>query len=232
MTLTRSGPFLAILIAALAPALGCERAPQQRWSSDFASERAALRSTGRNPYFVLEPGYQLVLEDGAQRLTVTVLDETRVVDGVETRVVEERETNDDAPVEVSRNFYAISGVTNSVYYFGEDVDTYRDGQLSGHGGAWLAGVDDARFGLMMPGLPLLGAAYYQEWAPGVAMDRARVIGTSDTLTTPAGVFDGVLVTEETTPLEPGAERKYYARGVGLLRDGSLRLVRYGFTTGG
>jgi hypothetical protein len=34
--------------------------------------------------------------------------------------------------------------------------------------------------------------------------------------------------EETTPLEPGVkEYKYYAAGVGLVQDGSLKLVKYG-----
>jgi hypothetical protein len=220
-------PRTAVIVAALL-ALACGRQASERtWTDDFSSERDALRSTGRNPYFVLEPGYQLVLEDGGEHLTITVLDETKLVDGVETRVVEERETKDDVPTEVSRNYYAISTVTNSVFYFGEEVDTYRNGTVADHAGAWLAGVGTARFGLMMPGLPLLGSRYYQEVAPGIAMDRARIVSTSDTLTTPAGVFTGVLVIEETTPLEPGTERKYYAPGVGLLQDGSLKLVRYG-----
>ena len=38
----------------------------------------------------------------------------------------------------------------------------------------------------------------------------------------------VLQIHETTPIEIAArEDKYYARGVGLVRDGDLRLVRYG-----
>ena len=51
-----------------------------------------LSSTGRNRYFVLEPGFQLVLEgkEGGKTtvLTITVLNDTKMVDGVETRVVE------------------------------------------------------------------------------------------------------------------------------------------------
>ena len=89
----------------------------------------------------MEPGYQLVLEDGDERLTITVLNETKMVDGVETRIVEERETKGGQPVEVSRNYFAISKRTNSVFYFGEDVDDYKDGKVAGHGGSWLAGKD-------------------------------------------------------------------------------------------
>src|SRR6476660_1248594 len=43
------------------------------WTDDFAGEKDALASIGRNPYFILEPGYQLVLEGGGEAATVTVL---------------------------------------------------------------------------------------------------------------------------------------------------------------
>src|SRR5882724_7004319 len=62
------------------------------WTTAFMVEPDELASTGRNPYFILEPGYSLVLEGGNARLTITVLNEVKKIDGVETRVVEERET--------------------------------------------------------------------------------------------------------------------------------------------
>ena len=58
-------------------------------------------------------------------------------------MVEERETNHEKPVEVSRNYFAISRRTNSVFYFGEDVDMYRNGAIVSHEGAWLAFVNGA-----------------------------------------------------------------------------------------
>jgi hypothetical protein len=212
---------------------GLERVAQddRSWTREFQIEPGELGPTGRNPYFVLEPRYRMVLENGKDRLVITALDETRVVDGVETRIVEERETENGALVEVSRNFYAISRRTNSVFYFGEEVDMYDGGKVVSHEGAWVSGAGRAHFGLMMPGVPLLRGRYYQEIAPGVAMDRAEIMSISDTLTTPAGVFRAVLRVEETTPLERGArESKRYAAGIGLIQDGSLKLVSHG--TGG
>jgi hypothetical protein len=201
---------------------------EDEWTSDFSTEKVHLTSTGRNPFFILEPGYQLILEDSNERLTITVLDETKVVDGVETRVVEERETKDGKLVEVSRNYFAISKRTNSVYYFGEDVDMYKDEKITDHGGSWLSGAGQARFGLAMPGLPLLEAKYQQEVAPGVAMDRGEIESVSESVQVPAGKFENCLKIEETTPLEPNhEEEKLYAPGVGMLKDGSLTLVRYG-----
>lgn len=186
------------------------------WTTDFSAEKPDLVATGRNPYFILEPGYVLVLEKGDLRLTVTIKDETKEVDGVECRVVEERETKGERVVEVSNNYFAISKRTNSVYYFGEDA-----------GGEWQSGEKGARFGLMMPGLPLVGARHYQEIAPGAAMDRAEIVCVAETVKTPAGELRNCLKVEETTPLEPGnREYKYYAPGIGLVQDGSLKLVSY------
>jgi hypothetical protein len=198
------------------------------WTTEFAVEKGELASTGRNPLFVLEPSYQLVLEEGDERLTVTVLNETKVVDGVETRVVEERETKGGQLVEVSRNFFAISKRTNSVFYFGEEVDVYKEGKIASHEGAWLSGVKGAKFGLMAPGQVLLKARYYQEIAPGAALDRAEIMSMSAVEKTPAGEFKNCVQTEETTPLEPGVkEMKCYAPGIGLVQDGSLKLVKFG-----
>lgn len=198
------------------------------WTAEFGIQEGELSATGRNPYFILEPGYQLVFEGGKERLMITVLDETKTVAGVETRVVEERETKDGKLVEVSRNFFAISKRTNSVFYFGEEVDIFKDGKVVGREGAWLAGEKGARFGLMMPGQVLLKARYYQEIAPKVAMDRAEIVSMSATVKAPAGEFKNCLKVEETTPLEPGTkEYKYYAPGIGLVQDGSLKLVKHG-----
>lgn len=222
------GFHIAIVSLACVLGLTAQTTDNRTWISDFRLEPDELTSIGRNPYFILEPGYVLVLEAGNERLTITVLNETKKIDNVETRIVEERETKNDRPVEISRNYFAISKRTNNVYYFGEDVDMYKAGKVISHEGAWIAGVNGARFGLAIPGAPALKARYYQELAPGVAMDRAEIVSLNETLTTPAGVFKQVLKVVETTPLERGAaEAKYYAAGAGLLQDGSLKLVRYG-----
>ena len=225
---------LALIIALVSPIfLNNQRTRGQKqaddlWTTDFSLDKADLVSTGRNPYFILEAGYALVLADGKERLVITVLNETKKVDGVETRVVEERETKAGKLVEVSRNYFAISRRTNSVYYFGEEVDIYQNGKIANHEGAWLSGVNGAKFGLMIPGLPLLKAKYYQESAPGTALDRAEIVSLSETRKIPAGEFKNCLKIEETTPLEAGAkEYKYYAPGIGLVQDGSLKLFRYG-----
>ena len=197
------------------------------WTSTFLMGPDELVSVGRNPYFILEPGYQLVLEGAGAQLIITVLNETKKVDGVETRVVEERETKNGQLTEVARNYFAISKRTNDVFYFGEDVDMYKDGKVVNHDGTWLSGMDGGKFGLMMPGRPLLKASYCQEVAPKVAMDRATIVSTSDTVETPAGELTNCLKVEETTPLQRLTEYKYYALGIGMVSDGTMKLVKAG-----
>jgi hypothetical protein len=200
------------------------------FTENFALYEVDLSSTGRNPFFILEPGYRLVLADADTRLFITVLRQTLTVKGVITRIVEEREFQNGRLIEVSKNYFAISRKNNSVFYFGEDVDIFDlNGNLISHEGSWRAGRNGAREGLIMPGIVLLGARYAQELAPPVAMDRAQVVGVDQTFQTPAGLFNGVIETKETTPLEPSAkDTKRYAPGVGLIQDGDLPLLEFGF----
>ena len=202
--------------------------PRSGWVDRFDVDRKDFVSVGSNDYFRLEPGFYLALEKGKERLVITVLDETRLVDGVETRVVEERETKGGELVEISRNFFAFNAADRGVYYFGEEVDIYKNGRVVRHEGAWESGKNGARFGLMVPGRPVVGARFYQEIAPGVAMDRARVVSVDASVRTPAGEFKDCLEFVETTPLEPFAgDTKIYAPGIGLVKDGSLLLVEHG-----
>ena len=113
-------------------------------------------------------------DPAAPRLTRAVAGVDQNGATVETRVVEEREWRGDALIEVSRNFFAFCPETSDAYYFGEEVDDYKNGEISGHGGAWLAGLDEARPGMIMPGDPQVGMKYYQEIAPNVALDRAEI----------------------------------------------------------
>jgi hypothetical protein len=198
------------------------------WTTEFGVDKKDLGPTGRNRFFILEPGYELVLEAGDERLTKTVTDKTKMVDGVETRMVIEHETKGGKVVEISYNYFAICKRTNSVYYFGEDVDVYKDGKVVGHPGAWLSGVNGAKFGLYMPGVPLVGAKFYMEMAPGVGMDRAQILSVTDTVKTPAGEFKNCVRYVETSPLEPDLkDTKVFAPGVGLIQDGKMKLVKHG-----
>lgn len=219
---------LAVNLALWAP---FGRADDRPFTDNFLLDQCKFESEGRNAFFILEPGFQLVLEgdEGDQfvHLEITVLPETRKVMGVETRVVEERETRNGELSEIARNYFAICEQNGGAFYFGEDARLFEHGVVTSTAGSWEAGVKGARAGLIMPSLPLLGARYFQEVAPGVALDRAEIVGLGKTIRTPAGRFRNTVRVVETTPLEPDAlDIKIHAPGVGLVQAGPLKLVYY------
>jgi len=212
-------------------------AEAEEFTDEFRLADCTFSDSGRNPYFSLQPGDQLVLEgeeDGEtvvvqitvlrDRQSITFQDQDGVRRTVRTRVIEEREWLDDELVEVSRNFFARCMPTNDIYYFGEDVDIYGGGVVT-HGGAWRAGVNGALPGLIMPGTFLLGSRYFQEIAPDVALDRAEHVRSGFEVEVPAGTFEDCVEIVETTPLEPRSESiKIYCAGVGLVDDSGAQLA--------
>jgi len=221
---------------AMLAAAGCDGGiAGSSYQQEFGVSECTLVPTGRNDYFVLEPGFQTVLEEDDTRLQITVLDETKVVNGTTVRVVEEREWTKGQLSEVARNFFAICERTKDAFYFGEEVEFYENGKVTTTTGSWAAGVNGAKAGLIMPGQPRVGMKYYQEIAPGVAMDRAEIVSVDETCKTPAGTFAKCLKTREVASLDFWSslkfwdvEYKYYAPGVGLVRDQDLLLVKHGF----
>lgn len=185
-----------------------------------------------NPFYPLRLGDEWVLEGEEAgtliRLRVRVLDETEVVGGVTTRVVEESEWEDGELIEVSRNFFAAT-MDGTVCYFGEDVDIYDQGEIVSHDGAWRAD-DEGNFpGIIMPATPHPGMQFLMEGAPGVAEDWGRVVGSGRVMT-PAATFDETLRIRE-AGTDPGDfDFKVFAKDVGIVVDGPLSLV--GYTTAG
>ena len=182
--------------------------------------------TGKNRFFSLKPGHKIVIQSKSDKVIITALNETRKIGNVVTRIIEEREFEDGELVEVSRNFFAICKATSDVFYFGEEVDDYKDGKIVDHGGAWRADNKNSKAGIIMPGTVLLGARHYQEIATN-AMDRAEIIADNVTMKTPGGTFKNCIRVKETSPLEPGAIcYKTYAPGIGLIQDEDLLLTEY------
>jgi hypothetical protein len=238
-----AGAVLALVVGSvgLLPATA-GAAPQ--FTTQFALDDCTWSSTGRNAHFTIRPGDWFLLEgndDGELvRVLIRVLNQTKKItfkdaEGesltVYARVVEEREWKDGQLVEVSRNYYARCVQTGDIHYFGEDGDIYEDEVIVSHEGAWLAGKDTgagkALPGLIMPGTFLLGSRYFQELAPGVALDRAEHVKMGLTVMTPAGTFEECVEVKETTPLEPGAvSTKVYCAELGLVVDNAVKLVNF------
>jgi len=95
---------------------------------------------------------------------------------------------------------------------------YENGVVISTEGSWEAGVNDAKPGIVMEGIPHIGDSYRQEYMVEVAEDMAQVLSLTDSATVPYGSYTNCLKTKEWTPLSPGiVENKYYARNIGLLK---------------
>jgi len=210
------------------------QAQQPGFTQKFVDlDQCRFRSTGNTTYFPLVPGYQWVLVDRTDktRLVITVLNQTKQIRfagrAIDARVVEEKETTDGVLTEIALNYFAICEDTNSVYYFGEAVDFYENGQVVSHEGSWEAGKGGALPGLQMLGTVVQGARYYQEVAPGVALDKAEILSTDGTVRTRAGRFRDVVSIRETNDLDPTSiSIKQYAPGCGFIKDAGLELQSY------
>jgi hypothetical protein len=226
------------------------------FTTDFRLDDCKFKNKGINPYFILKPGYRLVLESEEEKSVETVLCDTKRInlDGrkIKTRVLEERafEWNDEkwVTIEISRNYFAICKKTNAVYYFGEFSRDCPDGfdendECTGdesNEGSWEAGVDGAMPGLMMAGTPLLGSKYFQEIAPPDAVDRGEIVEMGLTWPLEEDLdadeepdFTGCIKIIDTNPAEgvcgdEDSDSKIYCPGVGLVQDEDLELVWYGF----
>jgi len=107
----------------------------------------------------------------------------------------------------------------NVWYFGEDTKEFESDGTVSTAGSWQGGVDGAQPGILMLAQPQVGDTYRQEYYAGEAEDMAEVLSLAESITVPYGSFEDVLSTRDWTPLEPSiAENKYYAPGVGLVRE--------------
>jgi hypothetical protein len=179
-----------------------------------------------NPYFPLVPGSRWIYDGtqkaGTEHTVVEVTPDTKAILGVTAVVVHDTVSTAGAVKEDTFDWYAQDRKGN-VWYFGEDTKEYENGVVVNTEGSWEAGVDGAKAGIIMKARPRPGVAYRQEYYRGHAEDFAQVLGKVDSVTVPAGSYHDVLETKELTPLEPKlVEHKYYARGVGVVREVTVK----------
>lgn len=173
-----------------------------------------------NEYFPLKPGTTYVYEgesaEGHEMNRFTVTRNTVTIMGVECIEVVDLAYVDGELVERTRDWFA-QDKDGNVWYFGEASQDIEDGQVVSTEGSWKAGVNGAQPGIIMLADPEGGETYAQEVAPGIAEDKATVLGDEFRANTVYGSFGEVLKTREFTPLEPGIfEFKFYAEGIGQI----------------
>jgi hypothetical protein len=218
--------------ATVKPATSIKAPAKHAVDTDFDRKKFTRSTRIDNQWTPLRPGMQFTFEGRANRgrgrlphrVVFTVTDLTKVIDGVRTVVLWDRDFNAGQIVETELAFFAQDDDGN-VWLLGEYPEEWEDGEFSGAPDVWFSGVAKARAGIMMRADPQVGtSSYLQGFAPDIEFsDRARVHQTGQRTCVPLGCYDNVLVTDEWNPLEQGDahQRKFYAPGVGNIRVGAV-----------
>ena len=135
---------------------------------------------------------------------------------VQALIVEDREFFNEELEEVTLDYFAQAD-DGTVYYLGEDVDIYQNGQVTSHEGAWLYGVHTDKLGIFFPANPKVGDKFRSEDVPAITQEDDEVVSVSESVTVPAGTFGNCVKIKEI--LSDGEiEYKYFAPGVGIIKE--------------
>lgn len=219
----------------------CDLLGEARYAPDFTPanfDDDFTSLTNPNPYFPLRIGNRWEY-GGDETVTVEVLNQTKLIEGVTCIVVNDLVKVAGKTKEDTDDWYG-QNKDGAVHYCGESVtdfetfagDNPEEAELVSIEGSWKTGRDRAKPGIRLPGAPYVGNVHRQEFFPGDAEDLAEVLSTTygfgnnpqlDAFVPQALAqllcANDCVVTREFTPIEPGAEgRKYYARGIGLFLE--------------
>ena len=171
----------------------------------YVFEGAANRGHGREPHQVI----------------TTITDLTKVIDGVRSVVIWERDINEGRLLEGELAFQAQDDDGN-VWNLGEYPEEWSGGRVEGAPDTWIAGIAGAErrdhdAGRAAPGHAELppGLRARRSSSPTAPRSCARACATASR----CAASRTCLLTDETNPNEPGDghQRKFYAPGIGPIR---------------
>ena len=220
--------------AAVAVAIPAGSAEAKQVEIPFVASNFSNPLVINNPFYPVVVGTETVFRakgaDGCEEFRMVVTNTTKVIAGVTSRVVHDEAFEDPECdgqnlilVERTDDWFAQDNAGN-VWYMGEATeDCQGPANCSPGPGAWEAGVNGARAGIIMLANPTSGDQYYQEVAPGIAEDQAKVTGITIHVSLKRAdarqpsEIDGCLKTKEWTQLHTGfVEQKFYCPGVGMV----------------
>jgi hypothetical protein len=214
---------VASLVLALAASTGLAAAKSHGGPYAPHIDPANFVNRVDNPYFPLVPGtvfkFTERLGKHVSENTITVTPNTKVIMGVTCTVVHDQGFENGVLREDTFDWYAQDKQGN-VWYFGEDTKESHDNGKMSTKGSWEAGINGAQPGLIMMGHPVPGQPYRQEYGKGVAEDMGQIVAVNEKVIVPYGAFTDCVRTKEWSLLEADTEKKWYARGVGVVRSES------------
>jgi hypothetical protein len=209
----------AVAFSASAPAASAAKRPPAPKASHFGHSSNLITNT----WFPLARGSVYVYEgqkDGkAARDVMTVTRKVKTITGIRAAVINDRLFLNGQLAERTTDWYA-QDKHGTVWYLGErTAELNAKGKVTSTEGSFLNGRDGATGGIFMPAHPAVGQSFQQEAFKGQAEDHFRILSMAASVTTPAVSSNSAMLTEETTPLEPGVvDNKYYVPGIGTVKE--------------
>ena len=197
----------------------------QATEKDFAVQHFSANSINvTNKFLPVAPGTTFTLRGtvgaNAHEVVFTVTELTKVINGVRTQVLWDRDFDGGELLEEELAFWSQDDFGN-VWLMGEYPEEHEGGSVSAPS-TWLAGAQNAKAGILMRANPKANTSQYKQGeAPAVEfLDVAKVFAVNQRTTVPTGTFDGVLVIEEQDPNnqpQDGRQYKYHAPDVGIIQ---------------
>lgn len=238
MTKSRTGS-VALSLGALLLTAACggggggetEKAAESTPTPAFATPTAEATTfvdptTGGNKWLPLKPGTQWVREGTTLRgkrevphkIISTVTDVVRVIDGVKAVLVLDHQLGGGEIVQKSVDYFAQDSEGN-IWTMGGVSEVYEGGKLVELEEAWLSGGKGAKGGILMPADPTKDTPPWTiALPPGEDADAAQFERIQPKECVPFDCYHDVLVVREGTAKAVDTEFKYYAAGVGQIRN--------------
>lgn len=189
-------------------------------NKEFEIKQENFVSGVNNPYFTLTPGRKFYY-DGASpegikiHKEILATDHKREIAGVETLATWTREWHDNSLVSDSKNWYAQDKEGN-VWWFGENKQDIFGGTIKSKSSEWLAGVNNAKAGIIVPGAPKSGDPIAVAFN-GIDQEKAEVLAVGESVQVPRGQLkDCLKIGDYSAGDSPSDTQQYYCKETGNL----------------
>jgi hypothetical protein len=205
-----------------APAPAGSAAPAAVQAEEAPPVAAEMFVTGvDHPYFPMTPGTLWIYEGEAdghlRRDEVRILEQTRDITGIACTTVLQGVFLDGELSEVTTEWYAQDREGN-VWKLGEESLEFNGERFATTADSWVAGEDGARPWMVFAAAPRVGDLYVGSRPHG--QDELEVLSLTETVTVPAGTFEGCLQVLENADEPDDTDLIIYAPGVGLVSEQS------------
>lgn len=217
---------LAMLLAACSSGGSASDAAPPLHRTPFDPANFVDPTTSTNPFQPLRPGMQWVREGTTEvgsravphQVITTMTDVIRTIDGIPTVAMIDQDTDSGQVSQLSIDYFGLDKAGN-VWLVGGYTEAYSGGQFTNTIDAWLGKGPGSEAGILMPAKPKVSTPrWFIQSNAGDGGSAAEVVDVGTSRCVPFACYRNVLVVREGKIKAIDNEFKYYAPGVGQIRN--------------